>query len=459
MSAFFILAVLLGHAALGLVCSSSSTISTLHGIVAFGFGLYLVAVKAPLEEVAYVGAYIAGAEVLWRMTGSKVFWEFAKYAIAVLFVAAWLRLRVRRKSDLAILYFVLMLPSLVMTFLGLPFHIARQEVSFNLSGPFALMVCACFFVNLNLSLPTLHRLFLAFMAPAMGILAIAVYGILTAKRIAFGSNSSFATSGGYGPNQVASILGMAALLCAFILIQSKRLRFGTALVVGGAAVVFAGQSAMTFSRGGLIAAASVGVLGAIFLARSKQQRVRLLVAGLVLYLVGTFLIGPTLDNFTGGALGRRFSDGNVSRRDRLVMADLRIFAENPLFGLGPGTAMIERERISGIGIAHTEFTRVLSDHGSLGLAAMGMLFLIAIQRLLAMNTPLGRCMAVSMIAWTLLYMSINGMRLASASFFFGLGCARYVDNERRLALLLTDPATTKPGHTRRSRLKRHAEGC
>ena len=45
-------------------------------------------------------------------------------------------------------------------------------------------------------------------------------------------------------------------------------------------------------------------------------------------------------------------------------------------------------------------------------------------------------MAVSMIAWTLLYMLINGMRLVSASFFFGLGCAQYVEGGGRLALLL-----------------------
>ena len=52
-------------------------------------------------------------------------------------------------------------------------------------------------------------------------------------------------------------------------------------------------------------------------------------------------------------------------------------------------------------------------------------------------------MAVSMIAWTLLYMLINGMRLVSASFFFGLGCAQYVEGGGRLALLLYDP----PGPT------------
>ena len=63
------------------------------------------------------------------------------------------------------------------------------------------------------------------MAPAMGILAIAAYGIIPANRIVFGSNSSFATSGGYGPNQVASILGMAALLAAFMLSKPKKSGF------------------------------------------------------------------------------------------------------------------------------------------------------------------------------------------------------------------------------------------
>jgi hypothetical protein len=446
MSAWFIAAVLLSHAALGLLCSSSTTVSTLHGIVVFCYGLYLVFTKAPLEKVAYVGAYIAGGEVLWRMTGSKVFWEFGKYGISAIFLLAWVQLPRPKKSDLAVLYFLLLLPSLVMTFVGLPFSVARQEVSFNLSGPFALMVCACFFVNVKLSAASLHRLFLAYMAPAMGILAIAAYGIFaSATRIVFGSNSSFATSGGYGPNQVASILGMAALLGAFILIQSKKVKLGVLLVVVLASAAFAAQSAMTFSRGGLIGAGAVGVMGAIFLARSKQQRVRLVTVGVVGYLLASFVVAPILDTYTGGALGKRFGSGNVSRRDRLVMADLQIFAENPLFGLGPGTAMIERDRISGIGIAHTEFTRLLSDHGSLGLAAMGLLILTALQRVFwVRTTPLGKCMAVSMIAWTLMYMLINGMRLASASFFFGLGCAQYVEGGGRLALLLYDAPGEPP---------------
>ncbi len=447
MSASFIAVVLVAHAALGLLCSSSSLISTVHGMVVFGYGLYLVGIKAPLEKVAYVGAYIAGAEVLWRMTGSRVFWEFGKYAISALFLLAWVQLPRPKKSDLAVLYFLLLLPSLMMTFVGLPFSVARQEVSFNLSGPFALMVCACFFVNVKLSPAKLHRLFLAYMAPAIGILTIAVYGIAKAKHITFGSNSSFVTSGGYGPNQVASILGMAALLAAFILIQSKKIKFPMLLVVGLAAVAFAAQSAMTFSRGGLIGAAAVGVMGSIFLARSKEQRMRLVIIGVVGYLAATFIVAPLLDDFTGGALNKRFSSGNVSRRDKLVMADLQIFAENPLFGLGPGTAMIERDRISGIGIAHTEFSRLLSDHGSLGLAAMGLLFLTALQRVFKVKTtPVGKCMAVSMIAWALMYMMINGMRLASVSFFFGLGCAQYVEGGRRIALLLFDQQAPPPSN-------------
>lgn len=443
MTALFIALVLAAHVLLGLVCPRSPWISTAQGALAFGYGLYLVVSRAPLEKIAYVGAYLAGSEVLWRMSNSKLFWEFGKYSIAALFMLAWFRLPNRKKSDLALIYFVLLLPSLVMTFVGLPFGVARREVSFNLSGPFALMVCACFFVNVGLTTDKLHRLFLAFMAPATSIMTVAAYGILTASNLTFGRNSNFATSGGYGPNQVASILGMAALLAIYMLIQAKKVRFATVLVVGAAAAALAAQSAMTFSRGGLMGAGLVGALGAVFMARTREQRIRLLGMGVLAYVVWILAVFPLLDDFTGGALGKRFNDGNVSRRDRLVYADLQIFAENPVFGLGPGTAMEERERISGIGIAHTEFTRLLSDHGSLGLAAMGMLFLVVIQKLLTLNSPIGRCMAVSMISWTLLYMMINGMRLAAAPFFFGLGCAQYVSGGR-LALLIYDQPPAAP---------------
>ena len=45
----------------------------------------------PIEWIAYAAAYICGGEILWRVTrvaGPVFFYEFAKYAIAALFIVA-----------------------------------------------------------------------------------------------------------------------------------------------------------------------------------------------------------------------------------------------------------------------------------------------------------------------------------------------------------------------------------
>ena len=87
MSAWFIAAVLVSHAALGLLCSYSSAFSTVHGIIVFCCGLYLVVHQGSAREGRLCGRLRTGSGMLWRMTGSKCSGSSGKY-----FVSALLRL-------------------------------------------------------------------------------------------------------------------------------------------------------------------------------------------------------------------------------------------------------------------------------------------------------------------------------------------------------------------------------
>src|SRR4051794_7125497 len=77
-----VLAFLLIHIPFGVLVYKSSVLAYLHGLTALSVGLYY-ALSRKGTHVAYVGAYIAGAEVLWRMSESSIVWEFGKYATSL----------------------------------------------------------------------------------------------------------------------------------------------------------------------------------------------------------------------------------------------------------------------------------------------------------------------------------------------------------------------------------------
>lgn len=410
------------HIPLALLMFRFDEIATAHALLTVVIGALWVLSKRHLERAAYVGAYVTGAEVLWRMTDAHVFWEFGKYSAVALFITGLLRAGRTKWAILPLIYFLLLLPSTFMTFERFSLEYARKSLSFNLSGPFALMVSVWFFSNLKVSLEKIHRVFLALTGPVVGIAAITAFTTFSASAISFSTQSNKLTSGGFGPNQVSAILGLSVLFAVFFLMDSrtdsplKVLMFGTMILLGV-------QSAMTFSRGGLYMAAGSAVLGSLYLIRDTNSRIRLILVVTAILVVTNYVVLPYLDAFTGGALSTRFESTDPSRRDEIVLADLQIWLENPVFGVGPGRGMLFRFKYVGWVAAHTEFSRLLAEHGIFGAVALLLLLIMAVQGVRRANTIIGKALAASMIGWSFLFMMIDGMRLMAPAFVFGLSYA------------------------------------
>jgi len=429
---------LLAHVPLALLMHKMNAVATAHALGCFALGAFWALQPRKPERVAYACAYIAGSEVLWRMASASIFWEFAKYSMSAICMLAMLRLPKFRRHDPSMVYFGLLVPSAVLVFMENEFTYARQEISFNLSGPFALMISVWFFSNIKLTLGQLRRGFLALMGPAAGIAAITISSTYVSANIRFGKNSNFASSGGFGPNQVSAILGLAAFFGFVYLMQDLNVKTSLKLLLGAAMIVFTVQTAMTFSRGGLYLEGACGVLTAFCLIREPRQRTRFLVIVAIAALLVKFIFLPVLDSFTTGALSARLSDKNLTNRDRLMRADLKIWAEHPFFGVGPGGSREERQRLAGVSIAHTEFTRLLSDHGILGLLALAPLLFTCLERFKKARSPAAKAVVSSCMAWTLLYMMINGMRLVAPSLLFGLACVELATAKRYYLLVETE---------------------
>lgn len=416
------LVILAAHVPLALLMSEYRVIGTLHAWATFFFGLWLAASGRSAARVAYVAGYVVGAEVLWRMTGAQTPWEFGKYAAAAMFIVSMARAGRLRGPKLPFAYFALLLPSCALTLLAESWGEAREQISFNLSGPFALMTCALFFSQLRLSAAQLQRLRLALVAPVVGIAAIAISATL-GTEVVFTGESNNMTSGGFGPNQVSSALGLGAMLLLFYVLQARAARVSRAALFV-VMIVLATQCAMTFSRGGLYNAAGGALCGFLFLAKDARAALRIALVAALIAGAAVFYVVPKLDEFTGGAIVERFENTDSTNRDHIVEADLQIWEEHPLMGVGPGQGPAFRRAILYGAVSHTEFSRLFAEHGLLGCVSLALLLIAGVKVVFESSDARARSVKATGVAWGLLYMITAAMRLAAPSFLFGLAFAQ-----------------------------------
>lgn len=400
---------------------------------AYGWGVLLLGIfwlvrdKQP-ERVMYLCAYLVGAELVWRATGAGVFYEFGKYTITILLVLAILKFRLFPATNKwPVLYFVLLTPSMFF----LP-SFDRQTISFFLSGPFLLAVSVMFFSTVKISLGQLKRMIVAVLGPTVGIAFLALFTTFSANELVFVTESNFTTSGGFGPVQVSLQLGFGALLAFYYATLEKKNKSiaATMLILS---IWLISQSVFTFSRSGLYNSIGALLVGAFFLFREPRQRAGLLLGGVLALIVFVWVIFPALDNFTGGTLGLRFQDTTASGRETLIRADWQAFLENPLFGVGLGQAKFYHGRFGIFTSSHTEYTRLLSEHGSLGLLSLFILLGLAASRLFKKMSPAQKGIVMLLTVWAMLYMLNTTMRTAAPGFLFGLAGATFLFDENKEA--------------------------
>lgn len=415
------------HVPLGLVVRESGTLAALHALLVLTFGIWS-ALFGSTRRAIYAAAYIAAAEVLWRMADAPIWWEFGKYAICLVLLSLLLRLGgAARWRLLPLAYFLALIPSigLVLADPSLTNGELSQMISFNLSGPLSLCLSVWVLGNFRLSRSETRGLFAVMLAPVVALAAITLFSTYAAPNVTFGSESNLATSGGYGPNQVSVVLGLGSMVALLIALDT-----GGPLsmrVVASAAVVLCGvQSAMTFSRGGLYNAVLATAGAAIFLARERRSRRALVVLVSAIGILTTTLVLPRLDAITGGALAARFRDTEPTQREDIVAEDIRIWSEHPVAGVGPGGAKEERSTESRI--AHTEYSRLLAEHGTFGLLAIVLLVAMGPAHLRRQRGAHARARTASLALWAVLAMFHAGMRLAAVGFTFGLAAARFTDD-------------------------------
>jgi O-antigen ligase len=413
------------HIPLALLMDASPTIATLHALATLGLGILFLTEPTP-RRVIFTSAYITGADVLWRVTGAGVFYEFGKYSLILLLGLAMFRYgRLGRASKLPLLFFILLLPSL----LELPYF-NREDISFNLSGPLTLAVSTMFYSTVKFKIEGVKKVLILVTAPVTGLAFLATYSTITAQEIEFTGESLKATSAGFGPNQVATILGLGALCALYYAIIENRqrsLRFFLVLL----SIWFLTQSLLTFSRGGIWAAVGALMVGLYFLLRLSRSRLSIMFPVLFIFIIGYTLIWPVLQDFTGGLIQQRYTDFEPTGRTEILQSDLETFQDNPHFGVGPGQSYYYHDLYFRESEAHTEYTRLLAEHGAFGLSAILILIYFSLKRFFSKDSLRQKSFSGAFTTWSLLTLLHSAMRLAAPGFIFGIAGASILDDETK----------------------------
>lgn len=419
------------HVVLGLLASQVPLVASIHGLLTAIVAIAVAFTSPRVDRIVAVAGYSAMCDVFWRMTKSIMPWEGAKYLSLLVLVIAFFRFVKRPKHiETPVLYLALLVPGIAMSLVVLGPGVARDQISLNLAGPVLLGVGVIVLRQLIGSQREVAQVFWSMLGPVAAIATIATRSTITSDSLTFKSSSNFITSGGFGPNQVSTVLGAGALLCILLSLTRTTTRL-LALQIG-LGVWFTGQATLTFSRGGLYSLGA-GVIAIVLVAMATQGARTRVIAGVIIGVLVVVALFPSLNDFTGDAIGARFEKSGTSGRDQIANADLDLFFQSPLVGVGVGVAKMERANTAtGYDVeakAHTEWTRLLGEHGTLGLVAAILLLIMGMQGVRRSTTRWNRLVAAACAAWALVTLGHSATSVAAISFVFALSQLRLVRGE------------------------------
>ena len=381
-----------------------------------------------VKEVLIATAYVVGAEVFFRMTKAYFLYETGKYLVMLFILVGLYYDGFKRKAHPYALFLLLLIPAVLVSFESISYDINfRKAVLFNLSGPFCLSVVAIYTYGKTLTYKDFLTVLNFIVYP---LIAMTVYIFLynpDLRAIITNTAASSATSGGYGPNQVATALGLGIfVLFSRLLIPYKNKLVHFIMMFFLAAMIYRGI--LTFSRGGILAAAimSVAFLVTFYYITNLKTKAKTIfkilgVLGVLVFIWTLTLLqsGGLIENrYTNkDALGREKEDITTGRVE-IINTELDAFFEHPFLGVGVGNMKFIRLEETGIKAAtHNEVSRMLSEHGIFGIFALLILIIVPI-----FNNPLGikNIYFYPLLLFWFLTINHSSMRIAAPAFIYGL---------------------------------------
>ncbi|RXM43958.1 O-antigen ligase [Flavobacterium sp. YO64] len=420
---------ILVHVIIALMVFVLPFLSMLYAFLIPVVGLFVVfRSKNKNNEVLYVSAYLICVEVFLRMTGGNFSNEYVKMLVVFFMLTGMFYSTVSTKSFVYFFYLLLLIPGIFVSVSTADLNIdIKKALVFNLSGPVCLAVSSIYMFKRKILFKDLQNIILVMGLP---IISTVVYLFLynpSVKDVVTGTQSNFETSGGFGPNQVSTILGLGMFVFfSQLLLFSKSKK---KIILNGILLTLVSYRAIvTFSRGGVIAgiAMIICLMVVIYYFSNSLGKAKVGLVVILSCLLGIGIWGYTISE-TSGLIEKRYANQDAKGRqktDRLggreavIEADLKMFFDNPITGVGAGMGKELRKDSLGQEVAsHNEITRMLSEHGVLGI--FGLLILLITPFILYINNRQHLYFLSFFIFW---FLTINhaAMRTAAPAFIYAL---------------------------------------
>lgn len=389
-------------------------------------------------------AYLCGIEILARIAKTSPFvpYEFAKYAFLALGIVGLIKFAQTRLT-----------PGIVIVLLTIPglFLISvegfREKLVNSFLGIFLLGLISHLYHDKRLSNKQLESVFRNFLYGIIAIATAVTVRTPSFSELQFELGANFATSGGFGSNQVSTILGAGFMVISLAFLLRMTL---FPIKVGDIAIAlfFIFRALLTFSRGGVLGGLLSVALAYIVPGSNSGMR-KIKTSYLVLIGLGFYGVFALVNFITQNTITQRYRGETyttqigqkevsattiTSGRTDLMTAEFKMFIEDPILGTGPGGGEEGRYKYYGARTAsHTEITRLLAEHGIPGVLMVLIFLFFPVFRVLHLKTKRERMLATAFFTLAIFSSFHASMRTTITPFFWALGCMRFPDEQSELA--------------------------
>lgn len=379
-------------------------------------------------EVLKACAYFVGAEVLLRMTKGSISYEGSKYLVILFMMIGMFYKGISGRAYPYFIYLLFLVPSIFVASTTLSFDANfRTNITFVLSGPVCLGMCALFAFNKKITNKQFSDVLLYMVLPIIAHTAYVYLYTPSIRDVLSSTASNRAASGGFGPNQVATVLGLGMFIMT-VRLFTKSPNLGLKILNTTLLILISFRAVVTFSRGGVITAilAIAAFLIFYFFKVSKRKKNEILFV--LLIFLGSLVVTWTISSKeTDGFIDLRYANKDHLGREKedlttgrktLFLNELDGFIRRPFLGIGSSRAKDRRIEIEGQGVtSHSEVSRILAEHGILGVLILLILFFKPFD--IRSNNKSNYFFYAFLCFW---FMTINhsSMRIAAPAFIYAL---------------------------------------
>ncbi|MDB9961585.1 O-antigen ligase family protein [Oceanihabitans sp.] len=377
------------HILIGILLYFNESLGKLYffgALIYFMYRIVFVASEFKTIEVLKACAYFVGAEILFRITRGGISYEAGKYLVIVFIFVGMFYKGLSGNGYPYFIYLMFLIPSIFVASTTLSFDANfRTNIAFVLSGPVCLGVAALFCYEKRVTFNQLSTVLLNMVLPIISTTAYIFLYNPSVRDALSGTGSNRTTSGGWGANQVSTILGLGMFIMAVRLFtKSPSLGLKILNLIIFSAMAF--RALVTMSRGGVVAAVcTIIAFVVIYYTKVSAKKRNDIVMISILFLFSIMVTWVISSTQTDGYvdlryqnkdhLGREKSDVSTGRGE-LLINELEGFIASPFFGIGSSRAKDQRIEIEGQGVtSHSEVSRTLAEHGMFGVAILVILLL------------------------------------------------------------------------------------